>query len=136
MIKKRNNYVIEEPPINLTPLIDVVFVVLIIFILIAPILEIDKISLAQNSQNEWKQTLKNQSPMLIQVKKDNSITFNQQKVNLVQLKELLKKAKNHYPKINPQLFQDKEAHFGIYQAIKNITEELGFEELDVILKPA
>ena len=37
---------IEEPQINLTPLIDVVFVILIMFILIAPILELDRIDLA------------------------------------------------------------------------------------------
>ncbi len=36
----------EEASINLTPLIDVVFVVLIIFILIAPMLELDRIQLA------------------------------------------------------------------------------------------
>ncbi|MBM3184115.1 MAG: hypothetical protein FJZ64_02270, partial [Chlamydiae bacterium] len=36
----------EEPLVNLTPLIDVVFVVLISFMLIAPILDIDSLTLA------------------------------------------------------------------------------------------
>jgi biopolymer transport protein ExbD len=40
----------DEPLINLTPLIDVVFVVLIIFILIAPMLEIDRVKLATSSE--------------------------------------------------------------------------------------
>ena len=39
----------EEPSINMTPLIDVVFVVLVMFIIIAPILNIDRIDLAQGA---------------------------------------------------------------------------------------
>lgn len=37
----------EEPTVNLTPLIDVVFVILIMFIVIAPLLDLDRIELAQ-----------------------------------------------------------------------------------------
>ena len=33
----------EEPVVNLTPLIDVVFVILIMFILVAPLLEADRL---------------------------------------------------------------------------------------------
>ena len=44
----------EEPLINLTPLIDVVFVVLIAFMLIAPVLEIDKVDLAVSGTEKKK----------------------------------------------------------------------------------
>lgn len=36
----------DDANVNLTPLIDVVFVVLIMFILVAPLVEIDRIQLA------------------------------------------------------------------------------------------
>ena len=42
----------EESLLNLTPLIDVVFVVLIIFILIAPMLDVDKVQLASTHAKE------------------------------------------------------------------------------------
>ena len=41
----------EEPLINLTPLIDVVFVVLIMFIVIAPMLEVERVELASAGES-------------------------------------------------------------------------------------
>ena len=43
----------EEPEVNLTPLIDIVFVILIVFIVIAPLLQIEQVQLADaSSTNE------------------------------------------------------------------------------------
>lgn len=47
---------VEEPLINLTPLIDVVFVVLITFMLIAPVLDIDSVDLATSGGTEKKRS--------------------------------------------------------------------------------
>lgn len=48
-ICRKKSSALEEPAVNLTPLIDVVFVILIGFIIIAPLLEIDRIDLAEAS---------------------------------------------------------------------------------------
>ncbi|NDD58608.1 MAG: biopolymer transporter ExbD [Chlamydiae bacterium] len=127
----------EEATPNLTPLIDVVFVVLIMFIIIAPMLEIDKIKLADAPKKEEKlsQSVQESSPISIYVKDDNSIWLNSVKVQPAQLIPLLKEAKKKYPEKIPQLFQDKKAHFGTYQTVKNAVEQTGFDELDVILQP-
>ena len=65
---------VEEPTINLTPLIDVVFVVLVMFIIIAPMVNIDRIELAEGAasvqQNQIDQTL------VVHIRKDNSVWFN------------------------------------------------------------
>lgn len=65
----------EEPTINLTPLIDVVFVVLVMFIIIAPMINLDRIELAEGApsikQNQVDQTL------VVHIHKDNSIWLNQ-----------------------------------------------------------
>ena len=45
----------EELHINLTPLIDVVFVLLIMFIVIAPLLELDRIQLASSAGKAIKE---------------------------------------------------------------------------------
>lgn len=129
---------IEEPMINLTPLIDVVFVILIMFIVIAPLLELDRVELADANPSPLQNTVSVQetSPISIHVHKDSSIWFQNQKVSPSELTEKLKKAKKQYPKARPQLFHDRNATFGTYQTIKNATETAGFEEMDIILKPS
>lgn len=127
---------IEEPTVNLTPLIDVVFVILIMFILIAPLLELDKVELAGASGSNESTSVQESSPIAIHVRKDNTIWYNKQMVNINQLTPLLVEAKKRYPQAKPQLFHDKNAQFGIYQSVKNAAESAGFNQLDVVLKPA
>lgn len=128
---------IEEPTVNLTPLIDVVFVILIMFIVIAPLLELDKIELAEgpSSPLHATQSVQENSPISIHVFQDNTIKFNDRTVALTQLPLLLKQAREQYPKATPQVFHDRQAHFGTYQAVKNAVEEAGFPHMEIILKP-
>ncbi|MGM0440048.1 MAG: ExbD/TolR family protein [Chlamydiota bacterium] len=132
-----NNREPEETGINLTPLIDVVFVVLIMFIVIAPMLELDKVILANASQSPQKSStsVRDRSSISIHVHHDDTIWYNKQMISLSQLKAELRDAKNYHPHEMVQLFHDKRASFGTYQSIKNIVEATGFEEMDVILQP-
>lgn len=133
-----NRRLIEEPTVNLTPLIDVVFVILIMFIVIAPLLELDRIQLAdaKGQFRENSTSVQESSPIAIHVHSDNSIWFSGNPINLNQLGLALQQAKIRYPGVRPQLFQDRKAHFGVYQSIKNATEEAGFDQLDIVLKPS
>lgn len=127
----------EEPTINLTPLIDVVFVILIMFILIAPLLELDNVKLADAPTNPSDHTLSVQerSPISIHVRQDNTIQLNQQTIALAFLTDRLIELKNKYPQAKPQLFHDKRAQFGTYQSVKNSAEAAGFDQMDIILNP-
>lgn len=127
----------EEPAVNLTPLIDVVFVILIIFIVIAPLLELDHINLADSSQGQNKTSLsvEKSSLIAIHVHSNNEILLNGKKVSLKELQARLKDSKIQFPTAIPQLFHDKQAHFGTYQAIKNAAEGAGFQEMEIVLKP-
>lgn len=125
-----------EPTVNLTPLLDVVFVVLIMFIVIAPLLDVDSIALAPASNAQEESTSAQPSPVCVYVRKDNTLTFNQKAVALSQLSDVLRSAKSKYPQERLQIFQDEEAHFGTYQRVKNAAEEAGYKEMDVVLKPA
>ncbi len=127
---------LEEPIINLTPLIDVVFVVLISFMLIAPMLEIDSIDLANGGTEKKKESLSPEStPLSISVRADNTIWLQGKKVTTIELeKALLVQKKNHPGKI-PQVIHDRNASFGTYQTVKNVMERCGFEQMDVVLKP-
>ncbi len=127
----------EEATINLTPLIDVVFVVLIIFILIAPMLELDRVELASAAATPNKQAASTEnSSLTIHVHPDNTIWFHGKCVTTEQLTHLLKESRKQGNHRIPQLFQDKRACFGTYQNVKNAVEMAGFEQVDVILKPS
>lgn len=127
----------EEPAINLTPLIDVVFVILIMFILVAPLLELDRVDLAEapSAPSSHVVSVQEKGPLTVHVRKDNTIWYNQDKVSVEELAKRLRAAKGQYPQARPQLFHDKQAHFGTYQSVKNAVEDAGFEQMDIILKP-
>jgi len=126
----------EEPLINLTPLIDVVFVVLIAFMLIAPVLDIDKVDLAISSGEKKKEAPSpEQSPLTIVVRADNSLWMQGRKVSFDEVERILVNQKRLYPDKTPQVIHDKNASFGTYQTVKNTLERCGFEEMDILLKP-
>lgn len=125
----------EEGLLNLTPLIDVVFVVLICFILIAPMLEIDRIDLASSSEQKEERDPLMQPKIALSLREDDTIWLNKEKLLLPDLGARLKSLRKIYPKEHLHLFSDRKAHFGAYQEIKNIAESCGFEELDVVLAP-
>jgi biopolymer transport protein ExbD len=136
--KSKGNHFIEEPSVNLTPLIDVVFSILIMFIVIAPLLELDKVELAEANPDPENgiSAVKEGGPIAIHVHEDNSIWLNQRSVELTHLSELLRSEKLRHPGAKPQVYHDKRASFGTYQSIKNAAERAGFAEMDIILKPA
>lgn len=129
---------VEESLINLTPLIDVVFVVLIMFILIAPLLDIDRIALADSNPEKARQeTIQPQDKNAIKITVDaeDKVRLNGRLLETDQLKKALIALKREHPNEIPKLFQDRNGHFGTYQTVKNAVEASGFEEIDVILKP-
>lgn len=127
----------EEPTVNLTPLIDVVFVILIMFIVVAPLMELDHVELAEASaKTEDVSAVTDASPITIYVRKDNTVWMGEEKVHVEQLLFRLKQAKIEFPKARPQLFHDKSAYFGTYQSVKNAVEMAGFKEMDIVLKPS
>jgi biopolymer transport protein ExbD len=128
----------EEPTVNLTPLIDVVFVILIMFIVIAPLLELDRIELAEGPPTTLSSasSVQESSPITIHVHSDNTIWFNNQAIIPADLIIQLQEAKAKFPQAHPQVFHDKKAQFGTYQAVKNAAEAAGFSHIDIILKPA
>lgn len=124
---------VEDAGINLMPLIDVVFVVLVMFIIIAPMINIDRIELAQGAPST-KQS-QNSKALNIHIRKDNSFWLNQRKVSQKELQSLLKQAKQQYPNSIPQIMPDKNASFQAYEHVRTAAKEAGFEAIDVNLSP-
>jgi biopolymer transport protein ExbD len=129
------NQASEEPIINLTPLIDVVFVVLISFMLIAPILDIESVDLATAGTEKKRDSASESAPLSIVVKGDNTIWMQGQRCSIAELEKRLLAQKKLHPGKNPQVIHDKNASFGTYQSVKNTLEKCGFDQMDIILKP-
>ena len=127
-----------EPVVNITPLIDVVFVLLISFIVIAPLIELDRVELASGGglATHIPVHFEEASPLQIHVRRDNTIVLNGTTIMLDMLPRLLLEAKVKHPEARPQLFHDKKAFFGTYQEVKNILEISGYKELDIVLLPS
>lgn len=122
-----------DPEINLTPLIDVVFVVLIMFIVIAPLLQVDKIALSEAGEKTTNAS-NTENKLTIHVEKNDQVLLNQ---HPVAIKDLLQ----HLQKIPKQsdsciLYHDKEARFGTYQRVKNAVESAGYTEMNIVLLPS
>ncbi len=128
----------QEPTINITPLVDVVFVILIAFIVIAPLLEMDRVELAYGGQipSHLPVRFEDASEIQIHVQQDNRILFNHEEVTLSELMTYLKRAKAAMPEARAQLFHHKEAYFGTYQSVKNALEAAEFKEVDIVLSPS
>jgi len=123
---------IEESIVNLTPLIDVIFVVLISFILIAPMLKTDQVALTETTQA--LPSLSKKSPLTIHLKKDGSVLLNNQKVNFAILEKQLRDKENKL--IPPQILPDKDLPFYQYQKVKDLVQSSGFTEIDIVLQPS
>lgn len=128
----------EESPdaeINLTPLLDVVFVVLIMFIVVVPILELDKVALAPG-KIEQTMGVHGSSPVAIHVRHDGTVWLGRRQVGVERLTEVMRALHTKFPGEAPQLFCDKRAPFGAYQVVKNAVEAAGYAEMDVVLEPS
>lgn len=129
---------VEEPcEMNMTPLLDVLFVLLILFILVAPLLQVDQIALPctiKENRNVKTANYETRSALVIQVDKDNHVRINQQPVELNDLPHVIKSLKIDR-RCTPILIQDKRSSFGVHQNIKQHLESLSFTQLDVVLQP-
>ena len=124
-----------EELINLTPLIDVLFVVLIMFILIAPLLDLDHIQLSpKGDESEELVAINNNCPLKIFVQKDDSIWLGKHLLSIDALETTLVQLRKNHLTDTPELYCDEKGTFGTYQRIKNAIEAAGFDRLDVILK--
>ncbi len=126
----------SETLINLTPLIDVVFVVLIVFILIAPLVEIDSIKLAPGStKTAEKPFTVEKGAIHIDLEKSGNVRINKRDVEKSDLRPLLTALFQANQEGIPKLFCDKEVSFGTYQDVKNAIEDAGFSSLDIVVAP-
>jgi biopolymer transport protein ExbD len=127
-----NEEIDDASLINLTPLIDVLFTVLVLFIVISPFLDIESIQLGSKSKQSVGQTGKRK--IRIFVDRHQKIKINDTPVSEKQLKAVLEQLRKNFSDEIPELYQDKKSSFESYLNIQNALEHAGFVEMDLVVQ--
>lgn len=115
--------------INVVPLVDVVLVLLIIFMVTAPLMYrgID-IDLPQSATN----TIEPDERVVISVKKDGSIVIDKQTVLLRELREKLHMFKDRNPDITVYLRADQDVAYGVVVSVMDAVKQVGIDKLGMV----
>ncbi|MBI3593314.1 MAG: protein TolR [Nitrospirae bacterium] len=124
----RNRTVLSE--INVTPLVDVMLVLLIIFMVTAPLLQQ---GVDVNLPKAKGRDLPPEERVSIVIKKGGAIYLND---NAISMDELTKKLSS-ISKLNPTVFlkADKDVPYGLVVEIMGEVKEAGIEKLGMITEP-
>ncbi len=120
--------------INVTPLVDVMLVLLIIFMVTAPMMTqgVD-VDLPETTAKPLRQK---EEPLLVTIKKDGQIYFNDIKVD----KSMLYQQLNTLSKLDHEkpifLKADKQVPYGLVVAVMADIKDSGFDKLGMITQPA
>ena len=110
----------EQPSLNLTPMIDVVFLLIIFFMVGTKFTELErKIKLQVPQVAEVKALSPAPEKRVINVHRDGQITLDREDVNLDQLVERLQRARGEYAELGVLVRGDAEGAF------QNVAEVLG-----------
>jgi len=119
--------------INVTPLVDVMLVLLIIFMITAPMLTYGvKVNLPTTTS---KPIPTKQEPLLVTLDKNKNVFIDQYKIPLKKLKKKLKPIIKANPKRNVLLQADQRVSYGYVMQVMAEIKSAGVERLGLVTKP-
>lgn len=118
--------------INITPLVDVVLVLLVIFMLTAPVLQ-SGIEVAVPKTKTVKEIT--QQRMVVTIDKEQRVYLGDKPVNLADLPTLL-----HKPNANPAqqviyLRADERVPFGAFASVMDAVKQAGITNISIVTQP-
>lgn len=119
---------------ELTPLIDVVFLLLIFFMVSTAFIEFHKrldIELPESKAATLEQKVKS---LLVEIDAEGRIFFNGKRVTIVQLEAKLKKAGDEAVHRAILIKADKKVDYGRVVAVMGLSKALGIKEIGVAVK--
>jgi len=126
----KRNYAHE---INVTPLVDVMLVLLIIFMITAPMMTRGiKVKLPETTAKALPQK---ERPQTVVLNKKGVIYLNSVRIDRMALKARLSAMKKKDPKLKVILRADKDVPYGIVARLITDIKEAGIQELGLVTRP-
>ncbi len=118
--------------INIIPLVDVVLVLLVIFMVTAPMLHrgID-LTLPSSTSN----TIRPEERLIITIEPDETIYLDKDRVSVIELRKRLKTAKAGNPAVSVYLRSDQRIPYGRIVQIMDEVKGAGIERLGMVTNP-
>lgn len=128
-VDRRNRSVMSE--INVTPLVDVMLVLLIIFMVTAPLLQQ---GIDVNLPKAKGKDLPQEERINLIIKKDGKIYMNDTPLTIEEMKKKLEVIS----KLNPKVFlkADRDVPYGLVVEVLGEIKEAGIESLGIVTEPA
>lgn len=119
--------------INITPLVDVVLVLLVIFMLTAPVLQ-SGIQVAVPKTKTVKEIT--QQRTVITINKDQEVFLNDKPVNLNDLPTLLRQGNTDTTTEVVYLRADEKVPFGAFATLMDAVKQAGITNVSIVTQPA
>ena len=118
--------------INIIPLVDVVLVLLVIFMVTAPMLYRGMdIKLPVSASN----TIKPEIRAVLTIEKDQRLYLDKDQVSAVQLERKLKLLKEEHADVSVYLRADREVPYGVVVQVMDSVKKAGIEKLGMVTDP-
>lgn len=122
----------EEPTINLTPMIDVVFLLVIFFMVGSHFGEAEnRIDVSVPGVGELRSIARAPDEWLVEVGSDGRLTLDQQSVTVDQLAAQLRDAYQQYPQIRVAVRGDAEASFQQVAEVLQVIRGTGVQQMGI-----
>lgn len=119
--------------INIIPLVDVVLVLLVIFMVTAPMLYRGMdINLPKSASN----TIKPEIRAVLSIEKDQRLYLDKDQVSVVQLERKLRLLKEEHADVSLYLRADRDVPYGIVVQVMDGVKKAGIEKLGMVTDPA
>ncbi|MGA8111145.1 MAG: biopolymer transporter ExbD [Acidobacteriaceae bacterium] len=119
--------------INITPLVDVVLVLLVIFMLTAPVLQ----SGIQVNVPKTKTVREiTEQRTVVTINKDNEVFLNDKPVNLNDLPDILRSQSSDTTKQVIYLRADQSVSFGTFATLMDAVKQSGITNVSIVTQPA
>lgn len=112
----------EDTELNMTPMLDVVFILLIFFIVTSVFVKtpgIDPFKPEAETKRDWKPSI------LIAVNSANEIWIDKQPYDLEEIRPLILSMRDENPKAEAIINADKDSEVGVVMSVQEMMQDLG-----------
>jgi biopolymer transport protein ExbD len=126
---------LEEPTLNLTPMIDVILVLIIFFMVATKFAEEERsVDVQVPSISSRNAAMTAPEPRIVNVHRDGRIALGSQSVSLDELKQQLAAARSQYKRLNVLIRGDQLATHGQMTTVYDACKQAGIAELAISVK--